>query len=952
MKYFYLFIFFSFFSSVSYSQLYQGPAFGSVNNGAIVSTDNFLTSVFGDKFPDYLKKPVRNKIPFKPYPDINNIIKSSAPYGSNNYIDPKIINKNNTSTDPVIIRSFLGFLDPGGYIPPDFYLAVGPTHIMGVDNGRFRIWEKNGRLVKTIMPEAWFSTALVGANPFDPKVLYDNLSKRWIMVWLDQKDSPQRGYFLISVSKDSIPLGTWYNWAIPSNVNGSVNSGGWGDYQGVGFDENTLYITANQFAFAGYFQGSRIRIIPKSQLYSNTAGPLGWTDLWDIREPSNTNMKTFGVRPTICHSPVNSQYFLVCMTPYYPSKTNIIVYKIDNPLNNPVMTGVNIPVTTFYDAPNANQLGGSSIGIEAGGSDLRNEPIFKNGQIYGVHSVKFGTSYSAVSYFRLNPYTNNTLEDVAMGADGFWHFYCSIGIDKDSNIAITYSRSGLTEYIGAFFTSRLNSDPLNTLSGSHLIQNGKANYVKDFGSGRNRWGDYNGIWIDPADANNFWALTEYAEAPVNTWAGIISNFRLIPFNGPRVRTSKDTLNFGTVEINHNSDTVYLDISNLGNDTLLISQIQFSNPEFHLTGNNSFPVKLGFNQTRTFGFLFSPVNTLISTDSINIVSNDLTNTKTKISVVYKPFKIVPAVFDSVYAISGPQSNGSFISINKTNGLGNIIGPSGFTEIKSLSIRYSDNVIFGCISDPVMSKLYRINSQMGDAYLYKKMPLPNIRTIAFDMNDDLYCASGDGLLFKYNLISGDTSFIGSTGINSLYGLAINPQNGNLWGVSLYNKIYKIDKLSGQSIQIGIPGFTITPSIAFSQNGELYGLSGIGILYSALIKYDTSNGTAVSIGNTGIQSLNALVITSSGATEIPLSYNLYQNYPNPFNAGTTIAFDIPVYGKVSLNIYDVIGRLVMKVFNQNFSPGSYKYKITSDLPSGIYFYRLKTPSFNLAKKMLIIK
>jgi len=131
-------------------------------------------------------------------------------------------------------------------------------------------------------------------------------------------------------------------------------------------------------------------------------------------------------------------------------------------------------------------------------------------------------AYSSVRYFKINTQTNTTVEDVAMGADGFWLYYPALSVDKDLNLAITYSRSGLTEYIGAFYTTRLNSDPPNYLSGSRILQAGKGPYNKDFGSGRNRWGDYNGIWLDPADQNNFWLLTEYAEYPSNLWAGWMS----------------------------------------------------------------------------------------------------------------------------------------------------------------------------------------------------------------------------------------------------------------------------------------------------------------------------------------------------------------------------------------------------------------------------------------------
>ncbi|MCX6161880.1 MAG: hypothetical protein NTV87_11200, partial [Ignavibacteriae bacterium] len=85
--------FFSFFIlliavNAVYSQLYQGPASGSVPSGAIVSTESFMDDFSGDPISPYVRKPLRNKIRFTPYPDNLNKTLSSAPEGSNYYNDP------------------------------------------------------------------------------------------------------------------------------------------------------------------------------------------------------------------------------------------------------------------------------------------------------------------------------------------------------------------------------------------------------------------------------------------------------------------------------------------------------------------------------------------------------------------------------------------------------------------------------------------------------------------------------------------------------------------------------------------------------------------------------------------------------------------------------------------------------------------------------------------------
>ena len=100
--------------------------------------------------------------------------------------------------------------------------------------------------------------------------------------------------------------------------------------------------------------------------------------------------------------------------------------------------------------------------------------------------------------------------------------------------------------------------------------------------------------------------------------------------------------------------------------------------------------------------------------------------------------------------------------------------------------------------------------------------------------------------------------------------------------------------------------------------------------------------------------LVITGVDAVEkIPSYFVLRQNYPNPFNPTTCIQYSIGSKQFVSLKIYDALGREVKTLLNENKNPG--KYKVTfdgSNLPSGVYFYSLKTENFYQVKKMLLIK
>ena len=96
------------------------------------------------------------------------------------------------------------------------------------------------------------------------------------------------------------------------------------------------------------------------------------------------------------------------------------------------------------------------------------------------------------------------------------------------------------------------------------------------------------------------------------------------------------------------------------------------------------------------------------------------------------------------------------------------------------------------------------------------------------------------------------------------------------------------------------------------------------------------------------------------IPPDYKLYQNYPNPFNPTTTIKYSIPVktrHGaslqRVTLKVYDLLGREIETLVNEEKLPGNYEVKFDgSNLTSGVYFYRLQAGSFSETKKFVLMK
>jgi photosystem II stability/assembly factor-like uncharacterized protein len=103
---------------------------------------------------------------------------------------------------------------------------------------------------------------------------------------------------------------------------------------------------------------------------------------------------------------------------------------------------------------------------------------------------------------------------------------------------------------------------------------------------------------------------------------------------------------------------------------------------------------------------------------------------------------------------------------------------------------------------------------------------------------------------------------------------------------------------------------------------------------------------------------IVTQVINEKIPADYELSQNYPNPFNPSTTIQYSISKSGNVKINIYDIMGRLVKELINDQRNTGKYsivwngKDNFGNSVSSGAYFYHIQAGDFVRSKKMILLK
>ncbi len=108
----------------------------------------------------------------------------------------------------------------------------------------------------------------------------------------------------------------------------------------------------------------------------------------------------------------------------------------------------------------------------------------------------------------------------------------------------------------------------------------------------------------------------------------------------------------------------------------------------------------------------------------------------------------------------------------------------------------------------------------------------------------------------------------------------------------------------------------------------------------------------------SVTVVVVSSKSKTLLPETFSLSQNYPNPFNPQTIIKYTLPEDCHVELTLYNILGQKVKTLVNQHQSAG---YKMIhwngkddkgNEIPSGLYFYKIKTPKYSETKKMVLLR
>src|SRR4051794_12981827 len=387
-----------------------------------------------------------------------------------------------TPLAPPTLANFEG-IPQTAFRPPDCTLAVGPDDVMVAVNvdlvgytkagsQRFR-WANFTAMFNPVIPP--------NAQMFDPKLAYDHYANRWIVCIAARRPTPQQGsWILMGVSQTPDPAGAYWIWATDATVDGSTASTNWSDYPMLGFDTQAIYVSTNQFAFAGGFSYAKVRIFNKAELYAGGVGgghSIRWWDFTRLRNGDNS--LAFSVQPAVHFQGVGGNPPAFLVNSLFPRGSSLTLWTLSNPLGlwsggAPTLTSAAVACRSYDLPPDAVQRDGGTVRIETNDTRLLNAVFqFAGGvrRLWTTHTSAFTwpgdtEARSVVQWYEIHGGTRPVIQQNPSGPGGPHSFSPPTQPDPTRNAYVPFGRWASDEYGQLRHTGRLATDPAGQLQNS------------------------------------------------------------------------------------------------------------------------------------------------------------------------------------------------------------------------------------------------------------------------------------------------------------------------------------------------------------------------------------------------------------------------------------------------------------------------------------------------------
>jgi len=133
-------------------------------------------------------------------------------------------------------------------------------------------------------------------------------------------------------------------------------------------------------------------------------------------------------------------------------------------------------------------------------------------------------------------------------------------------------------------------------------------------------------------------------------------------------------------------------------------------------------------------------------------------------------------------------------------------------------------------------------------------------------------------------------------------------------------------------------------------------ISATFSGTPSLTVDNSTSISgyyPTDTSSSIFNVVTSVATSSDRGPRAFRLNQNYPNPINSSTIISYELAMNASLTLRVFDVLGREVRRLLNEDQSSGTHLVRFdATDMPGGVYFYRLQAGAFTETKRLVVLK
>ncbi len=474
---------------------------------------------------------------------------------------PPVFDPNEVAVEPPDVASPDAVASPGGgflgiastgWNPPDPHLAVGLEHLVLIVNGKIAFFQKNGTPTFQTQIEGLFGfwgELGAGGFVFDPEVIFDPYSGRFMAMANERFETPapgepDRSYFLLAVSDDGDPNGSWHKYRI--DVTGISGGDIWIDSPNIGVDEQVVYLSADMLATNQHL----VLTVDKAPLL--IGDPISFETL--------SIVGTHSPGLPIMHDAAPAFYMAHVETVGNFDSQSITLHAVTDPLGTPQRQTFNLAAPRFRSPAKVPQLGTPGQ-IET--FDARFwSCTYRNGSLWAAHHIRpqasTGDNRTIVRWYEIamndwpvEPGATPELVqwgNVDPGGTGY-AFFVAIAVDPQGNMGLVFSKSSSSQFVSINRTGRYVDDPPGTTHPMVTVQTSSS----ATNTSPHRWGDYAGLVVDPADDETFWLHHQYRTSNWRTW---VDTFDLqspqlveaVPFDGyidPRMEsTDGSTLNLG------------------------------------------------------------------------------------------------------------------------------------------------------------------------------------------------------------------------------------------------------------------------------------------------------------------------------------------------------------------------------------------------------------------------